>query len=532
MSATELTERLREFLKGNKVSEQLDSDLRSAIGVETGLERALVGALEDRRNVIIAGSAGGGKTHLLHRVWAESLDESHVCRWGREEEPENDEFVRIVPDATAVPEASRLGLLEEVPDNCICVAIAINEGPLLHLAREHPESGYSSAVEYLHQAQRGRALELQEDQPVVLDVGGYDPIEDGVIGRLVGLPVLNNLVEECDCGDPDTCYRRKAWSLLEAPKVRDRLNDLLHLVKMQGRPVLFRQLWNFIDDIATGGSCDGRPPTSPWYWRVFYGDSQLSVRLREVADPELAVYPRVEAQLYHGNYRGEEVALADQVKRLLSPPSPAPHSDDATYQWLKSQMFFVGGGSSMLEIMRGQVDLKLKTAVEERQTERIVAALNDYMTYGTLDEVRGELKLWTDFGVDHRTDRVEGQVSLGGIDARDLEVRQSYAVTNHHREDCILKGFRRFLVHDSANASFALTPEVLNLLSGGRSYRTSDRHHTDLEWYLKEFYTALASQTRYDDRMSVLDLDFDSMQGSEQEYHILPELGQIEFSGR
>src|SRR5262249_50597579 len=58
--ATGLIDEFSAFLAGVKVAETLSSDLRSAITVETGLERALQTAVAARRDVIVAGSAGGG----------------------------------------------------------------------------------------------------------------------------------------------------------------------------------------------------------------------------------------------------------------------------------------------------------------------------------------------------------------------------------------------------------------------------------------------------------------------------------------
>src|SRR5439155_14513784 len=105
------------------------------------------------------------------------------------------------------------------------------------------------------------------------------------------------------------------WRLLSVPAVRQRVNDILQAVNTLGysQTVLFRELWDFIADIALGGSCKCDPPTSAWFWRVFYGESSLSTRLRAITDPMFVVYPQVESHLWYADWHAATIDTAEHV---------------------------------------------------------------------------------------------------------------------------------------------------------------------------------------------------------------------------
>jgi hypothetical protein len=125
-----LLEEFRQFLGSVKTSESISNELRKAISVETGLEKALADALQAGCDVIIAGSAGGGKTHLLGTLADSAPDQlPRFVSWPRETEPTDGPFIRVVSDATAIPSTARGEMFERRPSNCVAIAIAINEGP-------------------------------------------------------------------------------------------------------------------------------------------------------------------------------------------------------------------------------------------------------------------------------------------------------------------------------------------------------------------------------------------------------------------
>ena len=327
--------------------------------------------------------------------------------------------MRAASDMTALrSKRLRRDVVENVPRNCVSVVLAINEGILLDLARSQPDSSFAQAVHLLHEGQRGIRNPYEPEAPVVIDVGGYDPVENGVIERLLDLPLLKELVDatDCACESPLICPRRLAWQLFESKDVRSRVNELVRLVGLRGHPVLFRDLWDFVADLALGGSCEDDPPTSPWFWRVFHGTSSVSRDVRSVADPDVVVFPRAEAHIWYGDLYSPEISLLAATQ--LVPIGDGSSLSINEHRWMKSQLFFLVDSSSALDVLRGQVDFQLLRAVSSNRTHEIVGALNRYMSYDTVLASQAVLDLWTDLGVERRTDRTRGQVSLGTICSR------------------------------------------------------------------------------------------------------------------
>ena len=521
-----LTDQFSAFLKGVKVAETVSSDLRAAISVATGLEEVLQSAVTAGRDVVVAGSAGGGKTHLLH-----ALDAQHTTIEWPGGTPPSEEFVRVIPDATAVIDAIRQGGLAERPSKCLAQVIAINEGPLLELARVDPESEFARAVRLLHEAQRGNRSSSSDPQaPVVIDVGGHDPIENAVVGRLLALPLLKDLVmsSTCSCDDASVCPRKLAWLQLDSEHTRQRVNDVLRLANVAGRPLLFRDIWDFIADIALGGSCDSDPPTSPWFWRIFNGRSLLSSHVSEVADPSLVVYPRAEAHVWWGDWASDKIELLEDIELVPLVTDP-PYSGDR-YLWIKAQLLFIFRAPSIFSVIRDQVNLEMLTSLGQQRVGEVVTVLNNYMCYGTRPLMSQRLELWIDMGVERRLDRARGQPSLGRVPVSELEIVRSSAVANHPDPNCDIPGSRIFLVHPASGASFGLSADALNLLRSGRSFRISDRPHTDMQWQITDFYAAIARKRSDADELSVLQLQFDAMSGDVRTYIVAPSTRMIELS--
>lgn len=531
----------RDFLGAGKASEAITPELRSKISIPTGLEAALLTALQNRRDVLIAGSAGGGKTHLLSTLRETPGSGLPALVPWRKDQPGNEptqvEFIRVVLDATPLDYDDRFRVLTDKPANCVAVAMAINEGPLLEQARNRPDSPFNKSIRFLHAAQSGIRMPYDATAPTVIDVGGYNPIENGVVSQLLALPLLHELVNSlpCQCEDPRVCPRKLSWKLLKNEDVRKRVNDVLRVVNMLGQPVLFRELWDFVADLVLNGSCQDDVPTSAWFWRVFFGDSGLTRRLRLIADPLLVIYPRAEAHIWYGDYNSKEIDVLDGLNLIPLPRSQKLALTPNEYKWLKAELFFLVRSQSAMQVLKDQIDLRLASALRDENVQDIVEAINAYMSYGTIRPSQQVLQLWTDFSVEKRTERADGQVSLGSVPTAHLAIRRSLAVANHPDASISIPGARYFLVHRAENAppdtSFLLSPEVLNILRGGRSYRTSDRPHTDVEWHISRFFSALAVLEANPILLETMALNFDDMSGRVYSYRLSTEANHIEPIG-
>ena len=274
-----MLEQLEQFLRGTKTSEKVAGlALRDAISVATGLEEPVADALSRGYHVVITGSAGGGKTHLVHAVMQGLLRRENPIQSRLWSEDTDAGLVRVIPDLTATAPSDRDMALSAT--DALAVLVAANEGTLSSLA----VPPFDRVLPTLHAMQQGQVLDTPT-QPVVVDLAGFNPFH-GAFEQILGMPLLADLVGQLSCcAEKSSCPRAAAWLQLQVPAVRLRLNDLL--AASQGpSEVLFRELWDYIGDIALGGDCQASPPTSVWFWRVLYGDSILASRLRDAVAPD------------------------------------------------------------------------------------------------------------------------------------------------------------------------------------------------------------------------------------------------------
>ena len=292
-----LVEELVEFLGAFKSAESLSPDLRVALSVNTQLEKLLMSAIDGGRTVLITGAAGSGKTHLLRGLLPPKG--TQLATAGSKPKARH---ILVVPDATELTVEERIAAAHPTAGRMGTI-IAINEGPLRETAQAHHGDVFQAGATLLHRAQRGAVDRYDPRLPTVIDMGAFDPVQHHVLRHVLKLPLLREAIARRTCGcTPEECPRVLAWRQLENEDVRSRISDLCSLILLADTDWSFRDLWDFVADLVLEGECDDDPPSSTWFWRVFYGGSRLSAALREVCDPESLALPGVDQRLWYADW--------------------------------------------------------------------------------------------------------------------------------------------------------------------------------------------------------------------------------------
>jgi len=199
----------------------MPDDLRRELSIATGLEKVIAAALEANKSIVIAGTAGSGKTHLIRM--AGSLKKHHV-----------------VPDLAALPQTewSRLFSVKS------SVVVAGNEGAFLTGVRKNLP-GFSSVIDALHALQTGK--DFVGKGPVVIDAAGYDPAGNHAIEKILQLPILMKYVDAK--ANPQTLA---AWKMFTDETVCRRLPVLEEILRTtvvsQGRIIDIPDLLDFYEE--------------------------------------------------------------------------------------------------------------------------------------------------------------------------------------------------------------------------------------------------------------------------------------------
>lgn len=512
------------LLSSSKNTEMFSQELITAISVPTKVGQILVEAVEVGRDVVIAGTAGSGKTHLLKVV--ESELHTPAVEFGVPP-PRTGSYVSVISDLTAVPPEDLKDVFKK-PANCRSIVVCANEGALLAAARKlGPGSVFAIARDALHKIQDGERL-AGEDGPVLIDAAGYDPTSEYAISSILALPLVKEYLGNgrCACGSEE-CLRKTALTWLTLPKVQGRISELVAAASLDAEGFTFRQIWNFVADILLGGDCHvaGGPPTGTWFWRVFYGESDISRRIRNLYPLSALAIPHVESRLWYGDwsYLPRMGALLRDIHLMVPSQKPCDEADAnvarEVFKWLKAQMVFV---STANPVSRDSAAVgTLWSAALKYQHHDIIRAINRYMTYGFTGSIGNSLELWLDYAIERRRERPDGQISLGDPAGSEFEITRSYAVANIDLPK-IPAGSRLFLRHGATGSVLPLTKDMLQIIVGGRSFRMSERRHTEIDWRLMRFFVNVGRKAATAETLRIALFNFGTRTMQQEIWDVVP----------
>ncbi len=391
--------------------EQLD-----AIHIRTPLEDFVLSALRERKDVVLTGNPGDGKTHLLMRL-QKTLDAMKVD---------------VHLDATA--EESYEALIEKWNSarrkkRPFC--LAINEWPLMELTRGF-KTQFQPLSDIQEQIEGGIVYEDAKQtraNVVVVDLNNRNVVEAHVFKQLVSTLIDDRFYPECStCPARSICDVPKARHALQRDRVRERLFSLLELVAKRGHHITVRDLQGFLAYLITGGrSCEqliaSAHTPSPYYELVFRGESDLFDSLRETFDPARVTHPTYDEALWTGTLSAKD--WADPTTGTSLPPSAAPTDKIEAMRGAKRRFFFEHAAGADLLRMLPQDERKfyeiLDAAPEhsERVIRELVRLVNRF--FDPRCEIDTAVRLWTRHSYDARWS--PAYVSVRSVPALDLVLR-------------------------------------------------------------------------------------------------------------
>jgi len=459
-----------------------------------GMDQLVLQELLAGRDVVVSGTAGGGKTMLVEQVLnvltaaGRTYFAADLCRVVQEVDLSVDVVVVRDLTATGTDIVAQIWALSERPP----LLLAGNEGMLLEATFG---DGMSPVVSALRALQEG-TTPSEPRHPVVIDMASIDPVKHG-LPSLLASPLLYEaaVASETSLGYPPDSPRVLALDQLRTKRVAQALADHIRTVLGPGE-VTYRELWNFVSDLFLGGSNDSVPPTSPWFWRAFYGDNSLSLRIGRTSRGEFLSLPSVSLALYREDidrFGLEPEMLASWVPAGTRAVDCSGTQSQDLVRWNRLQ-FVALSDWAVLGSSRLFVGSRQRTSGLDIESPRgIVQLINRYFT--PADSGQGSaLELWVDPGVERRQQRPEGIVSLGRISLAQLEIASSSVIANSlGREVRGSRKFLRLITHRDASCSLEISGDLIHGLLNGRSLRTYDRNADEVDLSLRRFFFACAS---------------------------------------
>ena len=469
---------LQDFLTSSATTvEWMSDDLREAVSIETSLEHVIAAAVAAKRTVVIAGTAGSGKTHLLRM--AGQLD---GCQ--------------VIPDLAALPTTEWQDLFKKKSK---VVVVAGNEGAFLSGAGI---PGFDDIVASLHELQKGN--DPQSNGAVVIDAAGYDPAGNHAIAKILQLPILKRYVESK--GDH---LLSAAWEMMSEEKVRRRIALLVEMASAQSEldGFTFRQIWKFVSDLVEGGT----GVSALWFHRVFNGESEISKKIAQSFNPNSLALPHIGNHLWHLDLefiRDHMDESAIPILEQLMPLAIREKTDGARREnvaLLRQLATFASRSSALEDRLERPQDLW--NQIRKKQHGALLSEINRYMTYGLL-ALGDHLELWVQHDTERREIKPNVQISLGTAPSDDFGLRRSVVIANPPPNVPQVEGGRLLLVHEKSETSFPITKDLIDGLMRGRSHQTKERRRVEYDWRLSRLFSAVSSQAARADSLKIAMFDF------------------------
>ena len=477
MSASALIDDLAEFFSLSATNaERLPERLRDALTVKTVLVDIAEEALAAGRTVVVAGTAGSGKTHLIDGLRSRATN--------------------VVQDLSTVQEQWPLLFTRGQ------ALVAGNEGAFLLGANEgHP--GFAEVVHTLHQIQQGEHAD--GGNLTVIDAAAYDPVASGAVTEMISNALVREFVQ--DRADP---LRREAWKMLGCEVVQRRLTGVLDVASSAAgiEGFTFRQLWQFVADLAS----KGEDVSGIWFWRLFNGPSSVAARVRETLCPADFALPHIAGRLWYRDLRNVRSAFLPEshgvLKALLSkPPGTVP------FDLLKLLAAFGLQDSPLDHVADRREDTWSKVCFGA-DVRRLIRHINYYLHYGLLNlQQEDHLHLWTQTDTERRETKPRIQVSLGLVDPDKFEIRRNRIAANTAVSPDLLSGRRVILALVGTPVVLDVTKDLVDGIDHVRSHRILDRKDVEFDWRLLNFLAGVAKHQNTTDTMHIAHFDFRSRVG-------------------
>lgn len=407
----------RLYRSANSYADRLTPEELDWIHVDLGLDAYLQDQASKRRQVIVTGNPGDGKTHLIERRRA-YLEQ----RLG----------AVVLTDANMLHDEQIVSQWRECDSKRRAFVLAINEWPLFALGRLAPT--FAPLQEALRQVKEA-VYYVNPPKPAKLRVSVIDLSLRNVLAPGIVQEALERLTHERfyqGLHDIDPALQNR--HALQNPRVRERLTMLMDRVARTTPHVTMRQLMGFLAYLLTGGRNTSERVKSQGSGEMDYstlafavGEGPFFDQVRKTFDPAFVSHPEYDADLWSGSARTEDWLPGRQV--TIGPQQlPAPERL-LGYQTIKRRFFFEHDAGSVLIRLVPADEQRFEILLGEGQRDDralvrdLILELNRFYDPDCSDSERDALVLWQSHRFDARAP--EAFVSMHQVSDRALSLQPS-----------------------------------------------------------------------------------------------------------
>jgi hypothetical protein len=387
----------RLYRSTNSYADRLSQDELEAIHVDLGVDGYLLEEAEAKKQIIITGNPGDGKTHLIERL-----------------RPKLEELgAEVITDANACSDEDTLDIWERCRKECRPFILAINEWPLYMLRRKANARSFAPVQEALRQVRSARYFvdthspEPPKDNVVTIDLALRNLLAPSVVKRVIERLTDERFYTDLDDGDPMRANREALMN----PQVVERLSRIMEIVGLRLGHVTMRQLVGFVAFLLSGGQAaadrlkSGQDATGLAYSNLAFegGVGLLFSTVSQVFDPAALTHPTWDELIWRGETEADNW-LQGAPASVLTLPS----GRERGFRAIKRRFFFEHeAGADLFDLIpRDETEfedlLEKGAAGAVGLVRNLVLALNRFYEPDFPEKHRDRLLLWQSHRYDVR----------------------------------------------------------------------------------------------------------------------------------
>jgi hypothetical protein len=396
------------------------------LNIRTRLDEVVRRIVKAGGSVVITGNAGDGKTHTI-RLLENDLKAANA---------------RVIIDASAVTYDDIVAKWTEAREANAPFCIAINEGPLIELIRQ--QSIKAPWLVEVQQQLLGLVTYVPVDQAVderftpqrgatvVIDLSLRRTLAPELVAQIIGKLTEDVWYEDCaTCPHVAACPVHVNRTMLRNERVKARVVGLLERVGERGLRATFREALGFVSYLIFGGrKCAdllAEPPSefTRYSWLAFEGQGAIFEQIAAGLDPVRQTEPRVDEDLWRGNYDPQAFAgheLSTVLKRDLD--AVRRHDEEQAtdaFTALKRRWYFEHADGRLRHATRADrafADLQNSGLSTQLRAGRLIALINGWWNKADRNQ-QDHLRLWTRLAY---SPRAQGRAMVSGRTVSNLRL--------------------------------------------------------------------------------------------------------------
>lgn len=373
------------------------------LNIRTNLDDVVRKVVRAGGSVVITGNAGDGKTHAILLMKKELKG------------------AEVITDASEMASADIAAKWQVARDEGRPFCIAINEGPLVDLIREH-QAQHPWLTDIREQLMRllvyrpleadkddtGESWKPQAGQTVVLDLSLRRVLSADLTTAIIEKLTDEQWYKSCaTCAVRQQCAVTYNRTMLKTERPKQRMVQMLSSVGKSGAKVTFREALAYVSYAIFGGkTCTelreiGNSEEARYYWNAFEGEGTIFDLLDKGVDPMKQTNPKVDENLWRGQFDPSEFSgngLLPVEQQNLDELAERENRNLANeFTALKRRWYFEHSSGELLEFSdAGRLFKELQntsTAMAIR-LGRLISLINKW--WNRSGEAKPEaLRLWT-----------------------------------------------------------------------------------------------------------------------------------------